>query len=237
MRVHTVMSNKSGLAVRAALLSLALVLSACGPRAEQEEQSKSQGACTPRGENLIGDKAFATLFAQRSEQQWQSSEHAAGGTYEPSVTDGVLSIRKIGSEPWFLVAQSVDAKVLAGNTLAFSAELKLDLHEPKHAHGFDYGGGLSVMARRGGKVVVNSTMEHEPNFGVHDWQPVEVIFKLPRNSTYMRLGFVHQAGGSIAVRNPALYVMDPDCPVTVGERKPPAQPGRPSALGRLSTGQ
>lgn len=226
-------SSKSGLSARAGLLIGTLLLGACGP----EPTSQGIDACTPSGENLVRDTGFTSLFSHHSERQWQSSEHAAGGTFEPKVEDGTLSIRKIGNEPWFLVAQSTEARELAENTLAFSAELKLDLHEPRDPHGFGYGGGLSIMAKRGGKVVVNSSMAHQPNFGVHDWQPVEVVFQLPKNSTYLRVGFVHQAGGTLKVRNPALYVVNPDCPLTAKEKSKPGQPGRPSDLGRLSTGQ
>lgn len=194
-----------------------VILSACSDA--PAPGSGTGNSCAPVSENQIQDARFETLSAHHSKAQWQASEHAAGGSFESSVSDGTLSIRKTGNEPWFLVAQSADAKVLAGNTLSFSAELKLDLHEPEHIHGFGYGGGLSVLGKRGGKLVVNSRFEHQPHFGVHDWQPVEVIFKLPRNTTYLRLALLHQAGGSMQVRKPALYIVDPDCPTTTKKNK------------------
>lgn len=197
-------------ATRVAALTGALLLTAC----TGDKGGELSGSCSATSENLLRDSSFDTLFAHHRESQWQASEHAAGQTYEPSVSNGTLSIRKIGKEPWFLIAQSPDAKALAGKTLSFSAELKLDLKVPRHPHGFGYGGGLSIMAKRGGKLTVSSAFEHEPHMGVHDWQPVEVIFKLPKNSTYLRLGFLQQAGGSMQVRNPALRTVAPGCPPT-----------------------
>lgn len=219
--------------LRPLALSGALFLVACGA----EEAGQAPASCAVLSGNLIQDTSFTTLFAPRSQRLWHVAEHAAGGTYEPSVKDGVLSIRKIGDEPWFTVNQVPEVKDLAGKKLAFSAEIKLDLHEPEHPHGFGYGGGLTVLAQSGSKMVVNSTLEHEPNFGTHDWQSVQVVFPLPKNTTFVRVGFVHQAGGVIQVRNPALHVVDPDCPSTVREQSGPVQPGRPSDLGRLSNGQ
>lgn len=85
--------------------------------------------------------------------------------------------------------------------------------------------------------MLNSKMEHQPNFGVHDWQSVEVVFQLPKNVTSLRLGLLHQAGGSIHVRNPALHEVDPDCPVTIGKEAKKAQPDLPSTRDRLRLGQ
>lgn len=200
---------------RLILLPCVMILNACSG----ESGGKDVGVCAPIGENQIRDSSFETLSAHHSEAQWQASEHRAGGAFESGVTDGTLIIRKIGDEPWFLIAQSVQTEALVGATLSFSAELKLDLHEPEHPHGFGYGGGLSVFGKHGGKVVVNSTLEHEPHIGVHDWHPVEVIFKLPKNVNYLRVGFLHQAGGSMQVRNPGLYTVNPGCPLTAGKSK------------------
>ena len=219
--------------IKTLALSSALLLIACS----SDKPGEAPANCAPRSGNLIQDTSFTTLFSHRSQRLWHTSEHAAGGTFEPGVENGVLSIRKIGDEPWFTVTQSPDAESLAGKKLAFSAEIRLDLHEPEKPHAFGYGGGLTVLARRGGKVVVRSTLEHEPHFGTHDWQTVKVVFPLPKNTTYLRVGFVHQAGGVIQVRNPALHVVDTACPSTVREQGEPVLPGRPADLGRLGTGR
>lgn len=207
-----------------AIITSTLALVACSndqPVGDNDQPVSDQASCARQGDNLVQDPGFATLFANRSERRWHASEHAAGGTFKHEAEDGVLRIRKIGKEPWFLVSQSIDTKALARKTIAFSAEVKLNLREPEHKHGFGYGGGLSVLAKRGGKLVVNSTLEHEPNFGKHDWTPVEVVFKLPANTSYLRVGFIHQAGGNIEIRNPELYIVKSGCPVTVADKSRP----------------
>ena len=99
--------------------------------------------------------------------------------------------------------------------MAFSAELKLDLKVPDDRHGFGYGGGLSLLAKKNNRVVLSSSLEHEPHMGVHDWQSVRIVADLPEGISYLRVGFLHQAGGSFQVRNPALYAVAGGCETTV----------------------
>ena len=51
--------------------------------------------------------------------------------------------------------------------------------------------------------------------GVHDWQSVRIVADLPEGISYLRVGFLHQAGGSFQVRNPALYTVAGVCETTV----------------------
>jgi hypothetical protein len=160
-------------------------------------------ACAPRGKNMLEDLTFSTLSNPRSQRQWLSSEHAAGQTFEYSASDGILKIFKTGGEPWFLLSQSPDPAKLAGKRITFGAELKLDLQMPTD-HAFTPGGGLSLFARKGGKVVINSTLEHEPRLGTTEWIPVSVTVKVPPGTDRLRVGFLHQAEGTLRVRKPYL---------------------------------
>lgn len=171
-----------------------------------------EGACAPRGKNLLQDLTFSTLSNPRSQRQWLSSEHAAGQTFEYSASDGILKIFKTGGEPWFLLTQSPDPATLGGKRVTFGAELKLDLQMPTD-HAFTPGGGLALLARRGGKVVINSSLEHEPRLGTTEWLPVSITVEIPPGTDKLRVGFLHQAEGTLRVRKPFLKLAaKEDCP-------------------------
>lgn len=179
------------------LIPLLTILAACSG------ESTPDDGCAPVGENLLRDLSFATITAPRPQRDWRSSEHAAGQTFEYSANEGTLTIHKTGGEPWFLLSQSVDTAAVEGKQLTFGADVKLDLQLPQD-HAFKPGGGLSVLARKNGAVVINSTLEHEPRLGTTDWTPVDVTITVPLGTNFLRVGFLHQAEGTLRVRNPFL---------------------------------
>lgn len=186
---------------RLAVAFTALLLSACG--SEMDTTS-----CKAIGDSYIKDPEFSTLFASRKDRQWHTSQHAGDKSFELTVEGGVLDITKTGTEPWTIVTQSLDVKPLKGKTVAFTADLKLDLKPPKTPHGFKLGGGLTLSAKRNGKLVLRTSFDHEPHMGTSDWRPVQVILKIPPKVDALRLGVIHQAGGNLQVRNPSLRVID-----------------------------
>jgi hypothetical protein len=191
------------------LLSAAvLLLVACGNTVETPN-------CEYASENLIDDPAFATLGAPRSKRRWQFSEHAAGKSFEYGASDGILTIDQQGIEPWGMVKQTVNAKPLRGRLVEFTADLKLDLTQPTQPHGFKLGGGLSITAKSNNKLQLSSTMDHQPHMGKHDWFNARLVAPLPRQMNFLQVGFLHQAGGVMQVRNPSLRVVADGCPVTV----------------------
>lgn len=161
-------------------------------------------ACQGKGKNLLQDPQFQTVDAPRRERRWFGSEHAAGRSFKHSVSNGELLIEKTGIEPWFIMTQSIPREDIPGKKVVFSAEIKLDMLPPAVAHGFKQGGGLTVTAKANGKPVVSSVMDHEPHMGTTDWQPVQVVVDLPKRLDSVRFGFIHQADGSISIRNPSL---------------------------------
>mgnify|MGYP001818286326 CR=1 FL=1 len=177
-------------------LAAVTFLSACSRDTEGD-------ACAPRGKNMLQDLTFSTLSNPRSQREWLSSEHAAGQTFEYSASDGILKIFKTGGEPWFLLTQSPDPATLGGKRITFGAELKLDLQKPTD-HAFTPGGGLALLARKGGKVVINSTLDHEPRLGTTEWLPMSITVKIPPGTDTLRVGFLHQAEGTLRVRKPFL---------------------------------
>jgi len=195
--------TERGSPARAFLVALlaAMALAACG-------SENNRRPCDPLGDNFIGDPGFSTLFGSRSERQWHISEHSAGNSFEFAVDGGVLSIVKTGEEPWTIVSQAQEAPALAGKLVVLGAEIKLDLVDPIPAHGFKKGGGLSLSAKRNGKLLLSSQFDHEPHMGSSGWQAVRVVFAIPKGVDALRVGILHQAGGRLQIRNPSLRLVD-----------------------------
>lgn len=178
------------------VIAIAGLLAACSDTPEEQ--------CQGRGKNLLNDPSFSTVTAPRPQRRWFASEHAAGQSFEYEVNQGELEIRKTGIEPWFIMAQTVARKDIPGNFAVFSAEIKLTMEPPAIEHSFEMGGGLTVTAMANGKPIVRSVLEHEPRIGNTDWQRVAVKVELPKSVQSVRVGFLHQADGTLWVRNPSL---------------------------------
>ena len=114
-----------------------------------------------------------------------------------------------------ILTQSLDPRSLAGKVIEFSADIRFELGTPKQAHGLKTGGGLLLTARKNGRVVLNSIFDHEPNMGVHDWQSIRIVVEIPEEIDYLEVGFMHQAGGLIQVRNPAVRELTGTCELTL----------------------
>ena len=194
------------------LPGLVLLLSACGGGGD------SGPSCEYASGNLLEDTSFTTLDKPRSERAWRYSQHAGDRSFRYGAKQGTLSFEKTGSEPWALLAQSIDAKRTRGKRIEFSAELKLDLKEPVTTRGFGYGAGLSLLVKHNNRLRLSSSFDHEPHMGEHDWQTARVVADIPKGSTFLRAGFVHQAGGSFQVRNPQLRIVAGGCEPTVTEK-------------------
>ncbi|MEZ5572777.1 MAG: hypothetical protein R3E64_12210 [Halioglobus sp.] len=179
-------------------------LSSCSERTPEDN-------CRAVGDNLLQDTRFTTLAAPRPQRLWKSSAHSAQPSFIYSAQDGVLTIEQKGTEPWIIITQSPDAEKLAGAVVEFSAEIKLDLIPPEIAHGFKQGGGLRLLARHSGQIVLNSLLDHQPHDGIHDWQTVKVVMAMPATMDYLQAGFIHQSGGVLQVRNPSLRQMAQSC--------------------------
>ena len=164
--------------------------------------------CKTVGENLVLDTAFASFDAPYSQRKWHSSEHTTKRSFTYTVEDGVLTIEQVATEPWAVVSQTVDARGLAGKSVKYSAQIKLDLTPAPRSANLKNGGGLLLWAKKGSRLLLDSTMEHEPYMGTSDWVDVEVVKKIPKGVTFVELGFIHQAGGKIAVRKPSLFLLD-----------------------------
>lgn len=186
------------LPLQVGLLLIVLLLVSCGRQVDSLP-------CAATGENFLQDADFSLEAADPRSRHWSASQHAGEPSFETEIAGGVLTITKIGTQPWFILKQRIKDKRLGGSIVVYSADVKLDLREPKRAHYFGYGGGLSLVARSGdGRVLVRSILEHEPSIGTFDWQSVRVLVELPESTRTVEAGFLHQADGTLSVRNPSL---------------------------------
>lgn len=166
------------------------------------------GEC--QADNLLKNPGFSSTGGVPDE--WGFSQHAGELAYQVSTADGELHIDKTGEQHWMQITQRVgDPKVLAGGQAVFSAELKMNMHADGWTQALEPGGGLSIFikgtepgAPLRQKTLLVSNLQHEPKLGEFDWTPVEVSFAVPEGVTQIELGFLHQAYGQMAVRNPVL---------------------------------
>jgi len=157
-------------------------------------------------ENLLLDSDFSRSgeFAG----VWRVGQHAGETAFSVESEDGVLEIRRIGPQPWMLFSQNVTDSRLAGATLRYTAQLKGDLPTEPPLHGFDHVAGLYLRAGR----TVSYLADHQPNSGLWDWQSISAEFVIPEGVTSLKVGFFHQAGGSLWARSPSLVLLDCDKP-------------------------
>ena len=182
----------------AGLLALALPASS--------EESPSQ--CQPE-ENLLRDSEFATVGGTGGPRVWSGKQHAKSGSFETSAEDGVLTIAKIGPEPWFYYTQKVKPAEVGGKTVRYTAQLKLDTAEAVPAHSFNYESGLYLTADNvGRRTIFRSLAEQTPNFGRTDWFEASLEFQLPDSAATLAVGFLHQAGGSFQVKRPTVVIVN-----------------------------
>jgi hypothetical protein len=63
----------------------------------------------------------------------------------------------------------------------------------------------------GPRLLLESTLQHEPKLGRTEWTPVSVTLRLPEDAVSVKAGFLHQANGTMAVRNPVLRIVEDGC--------------------------
>ena len=149
-------------------------------------------------ENLLANMPF-----QNNLRGWRYGQHTGAKSFEASAEAEVLTIERIGPEPWMLLYQIVKDKRLAGSHVLFEAELRGDAPPEPRLHGFEHKAGLYFKANN--RILL---ADHEPNTGAWDWTSVSYEEVLPADVRSVRAGFVHQSGGSIAARNARLVILD-----------------------------
>ena len=155
-------------------------------------------------ENLLID----TEFTREGEyaRTWRMAQHTGELSFSVESSEGVLEIRRIATQPWMTLRQTVKDSRLSGATIRYTAELKGDLPSEPRLHGFDHIGGLYLRVGRDRAKLA----AHEPNADQWDWQTFTYEEQVPLGETSLRAGFVHQSGGVLWARNPSLVILDCD---------------------------
>ena len=153
-------------------------------------------------ENLLED----TDFSGRDGDVWIGAQHAGAPSFNVTSAQGVLQLERTGPEPWMMYRQWASIEGIEDGKLILAAELKGDLRSEHPLHAFKHVGGLWLQP--GGAVRSALVAEHEPNDGVWDWQTISMEADVVPGSKTAVAGFVHQAGGTLWVRNPTLIWTD-----------------------------
>ena len=178
-------------------------LASCAlPSGVSGSNSSSDVACEGSPE-LITDPSFSNIRELGS--QWRYRQHAGDQSFSVEARDGVLTFKRVGSEPWAIFRQSITDERLDGATIRFTADLRGDV-SPDVTHGFGAKAGLFLQI---GKRPDAFMGDQDPSNGQWDWQTYSVTETLPVGVNSLNVGFIHQAGkGSIEARNPSLMLVN-----------------------------
>jgi hypothetical protein len=186
---------------------LALPLAGCQPDAD--------GGRPANGSNLLADPEFA-VDKTGPDAVWRLSQHAGPRSYEWAVDEGVLSVTRIGPEPWGQATQSIPAADLVGRTLVFSAELSgnlaADSAETVERTGIGVrvrGTSPDVPAMLGPSAIqLSATGAPALPPGKLDWSEQRVEFRVPEGAEEVEVAIRLGTGGTLRARNPRLLLQD-----------------------------
>ena len=185
------------------LLIAALALGACGP-------VPGDDPCVLEEDNYLQDVDFALEAQSSRSKHWTGIQHTGEKSFAVAIADGVLSIDKVGSQPWFLYRQRLPAGELAGQRVVFSAEVRLVGRAAEGPGRVGHVGGLKLSALSAGKAELRLEQRLAAVEPAEQWQPLRIIAQLPRYTDTLELSFFHESDGVLEVRGPALQVLDPD---------------------------
>lgn len=195
------------------VVAMSLFVVACS--SDPDDADNVAGPLCAGTTNLLKNPGLSSS-EERMKADWTSTQHGSRPSFDVSLDSGVLTIERTGPEPWYNLEQFVDLSEYIGNTMIYTADLKLSLDSEDWPHAFEPKGGLQVLiwARgelpvMGSRLAVNSSAEHSPNLGTTDWFRAHVEFTVPQRPDRAMFGLIHQANGSISFRNPELLDCGP----------------------------
>ena len=178
-------------------------LASCSLSSGVSGSSSSNDVACEGSPELIADPSFSTIRELGS--QWRYRQHAGAQSFSVEAQDGVLTFKRVGSEPWAIFRQSITDERPDGATIRFTADLQGDV-SPDVTHGFGAKAGLFLQI---GKRPDAFMGDQDPSNGQWDWQTYSVTETLPVGVNSVNVGFIHQAGeGAIEARNPSLVLVN-----------------------------
>ena len=181
-----------------------------------EEQVVDIGPVCGNGENLLQNPTFSDP-EDGSLVPWTINQHAGERSFTLTIEDGIATIERIATQPWFTLVQSPSIEGVRGRELLFRADLRLSLTDENWPDkGMEPGGGLQMLVWGAPVPVLGSTrkvymssLEQEPKLGEVDWFTVSHRFPVVADASRVRVGFTQQANGSMSIRNPQLMDCGP----------------------------
>lgn len=179
------------------LLAIVLGVSACGP-------APGDDVCVLQEGNYLQDTDFALEAQSSRSKHWTGIQHTGEKSFAVAIADGILSIEKVGSQPWFLYRQRLPAQNLAGERVAFSASVRLVGRAAEAGGRVGEAGGLKLSAMSAGKAELRTEQRLAAGIPAQQWQLLRIIADVPRYTDTLELSFFHESDGVLEVRAPAL---------------------------------
>ena len=189
---------------RSATLALIVcALIACAVPSAPSGSTTASGISCGATPELITDPTFTTI--NDADSEWRFRQHTGDQSFTIVAQAGIVTFKRVGSEPWGLLTQTITDKRLGGATIRYTADLKGNV-SPDVTHHFGAKAGLFL---RIGKNPDAFMGDQDPGNGQWDWQTFSVTRTLPVGENSVSVGFIHQAGeGAIEARNPSLVIVD-----------------------------
>lgn len=185
------------------LAAIAVILAACAVRSDQLTSIEVNSTACESSPELIIDPAFLTINDASS--QWRYRQHTGKKSFSVTTEEGVLTIKRVGSEPWAIFRQTIEDERLKGATIRFTADLQGDVSSDV-THLFGAKAGLFLQI---GQYPDAYMGDQDPSNGQWDWQTYSVTKTIPEAVNVVKVGFIHQAGeGAIEARNPSLVLLE-----------------------------
>jgi hypothetical protein len=185
------------------LVGFCWTLASCAVPSDPSGLGKKGNVTCEGSPELIVDPLFTAVTG--SDSAWQYRQHAGTRSFSVAAQDGVLTLERVGSEPWAVFRQSITDERLSGATIRFTADLRGDV-SPNAGHGFEAKAGLFLQIAKYSDAFMG---DQNPNSGQWDWQTFSVTKTVPAGANSIQVGFIHQAGeGAIEARNPSLVLVD-----------------------------
>ena len=174
-----------------------LILGGCSTGLIEETVQQACGESA----NWLSDTTFTEL--EVADSLWFYNQHAGERSFLLTSEAGTLTLQRISDEPWMILRQTVASDQFAGATVRFTAQLKGDIATQPRLHGFEHKAGLYFnVGQRRDPIMA----DHAPNSGEWEWQTVSVSRVIPEGESEIQVGFVHQGGGTLWVKEPELVI-------------------------------
>ena len=146
---------------------------------------------------------------------WSTLQHAGDKSYEFTAHNGVVTIQRIGTEPWGVLAQRIPLDLPAGEQLQLKAMVRgnfpKDQGEPFQSssvklvvQGWNANPALRFL---GLQDLLEVTQEIPLQPGLSRWQEVSLDVVIPENAVSVEVFFVMAYEGELHVKAPSLQTM------------------------------